>query len=145
MAPSIFVAVDQFPRTTTGKVDRKKLPAPWSDAPLQEHGTGEPRTYVEQELVEAWGRLLGGGSVKITDDFFVSGGHSLMAIQLVSRLNEQFAIDLPLDAVFRFPTIQRLASQVEAFILKSSDPEGILAALENLRAENEEKVETQRV
>ncbi|MCY0997072.1 amino acid adenylation domain-containing protein [Myxococcus sp. MISCRS1] len=73
-----------------------------------------PRTQTEQVLCELWSVLLEVEQVGVHDDFFQLGGHSLIATQLVSRINEIFQLRLPLPSIFDAPTIAQLASAIDA-------------------------------
>jgi amino acid adenylation domain-containing protein len=111
MLPSAFVALDAFPLTPNGKVDRKALPAP--DARAAEAGE-PPRGPTEEVLAGIWAELLGTGAVHRGDSFFERGGHSLLAARLVSRTARALGAELPLRAVFAAPTLAALAAEVEA-------------------------------
>ncbi|MCM3338072.1 non-ribosomal peptide synthase/polyketide synthase [Paenibacillus sp. MER TA 81-3] len=111
MIPSAFVILDALPLTINGKVDRKALPAPDYSSDQAEH---ELLTPIQELLVSLWSQVLGVSHVRITDDFFLLGGHSLMATQLISRIREVFKVDLPLRAIFDYPTIEQFSVQVEA-------------------------------
>jgi acyl transferase domain-containing protein len=78
-----------------------------------------PRTEIEKTIAIFWQELLGIDQVSIHDDFFVLGGHSLMAAQLLSRLRSVFAVDLPLLSIFEHPTVERLANAIEALMMES--------------------------
>ncbi|WP_236628524.1 non-ribosomal peptide synthetase [Paenibacillus mucilaginosus] len=113
MVPSAFVSMEQLPLTPNGKVDRKALPEP--SAPAAGHAAyAAPRGEDERLFVQLWSELLGRSpeSIGIDDDFFLAGGHSLKAAQLVSRIQRDFGVDLPLKAVFESPTIRGLAEAV---------------------------------
>jgi amino acid adenylation domain-containing protein len=73
-----------------------------------------PRTEVEQILCGLWEKLLGTAAVGINDDFFKIGGHSLLAAQLAARLPEAIGVELPVEQIFRTPTVAALALWVEA-------------------------------
>ncbi|MDP6151442.1 MAG: amino acid adenylation domain-containing protein [Gammaproteobacteria bacterium] len=109
MVPATYVRLEQIPLTPNGKVDRKQLPAPeWSAD--QEYVA--PRNGVEEELAVIWADILSVEQVGIHDDFFALGGHSLIAMKLVSRVLESMRVELPLDRVFESPTIAGLANSV---------------------------------
>jgi acyl transferase domain-containing protein/aryl carrier-like protein len=71
-----------------------------------------PGSAVEKQLVEIWCGLLGLDRVGIHDNFFQLGGHSLLGVQLVSRMRESFGVDLSLRALFETPTVAALAQTV---------------------------------
>lgn len=113
MVPAAFVLLDEMPLLANGKVNRRALPAPdWSERSL-DNVYEAPRTAVEKRLGRIWQEVLSKKVVGIHDNFFDLGGHSLLATQLISRVREAFAIDLPLRAIFESPTILTLAEQVE--------------------------------
>lgn len=111
MVPSVFVVLEQLPLTPSGKVARRKLPAP-------EYSRGEATPYVparnpiEATLTQIWGNILGLEQVGIFDDFFELGGHSLLATQLVSRVRDQLGVSLPLKFIFRYPSPATLAETI---------------------------------
>ncbi|WP_445300373.1 amino acid adenylation domain-containing protein [Microcoleus sp. B9-D4] len=119
MIPSAFVVLESLPVTANGKVDRLALPAP---EPIKLEWAGSyvaPHTSIEEVLVKIWVEVLGIKRVGIRDNFFELGGHSLLATQLVSRVRDAFAVELPLRRVFEAPTIAELSKIVES--LKESD------------------------
>ncbi|MEG3898402.1 MULTISPECIES: amino acid adenylation domain-containing protein [unclassified Microcoleus] len=119
MVPSAFVVLESLPVTANGKVDRLALPAP---EPIKLEWAGSyvaPHTSIEEVLVKIWAEVLGIKRVGIRDNFFELGGHSLLATQLVSRVRDAFAVELPLRRVFEAPTIAELSKIVEN--LKESD------------------------
>jgi acyl carrier protein len=114
MIPTALEVLDALPLTPSGKVDRLGLPTPdWSRRPLDQTYVA-PRTPTEETLAELAAAVLGRERVGVQDNFFALGGHSLLATQLVARLRETFAIDLPLRSLFEAPTIAHLAEHVEA-------------------------------
>ncbi len=118
LVPSAFVVLDALPRTPSGKVDRRALPAP---EPLTTSPGGDtaPRTPVEAEVAAIFRALLGRERLGVETDFFEAGGHSLLATRAVSRLRERFGIELPLRDLFETPTVAGLARRVEAALAVS--------------------------
>jgi acyl carrier protein len=112
MVPFAFVVLDELPLTAHGKIDRNALQAPGA-ARLEVETTYEPpRSAVERVLADIWRQVLSVERVGLRDNFFDMGGHSLVAMQMVSRVREEFAIDLPIAAVFSAPTVAGLAESM---------------------------------
>ncbi len=112
MIPAIFVTLPALPLTAAGKVDYAALPAPDG----QRHDVGaycEPQTSLQGALADVWAEVLEIDRVGIRDDFFALGGHSLIATRVVAWVREAVAVDLPVKALFDFPTIETLSEQVE--------------------------------
>ena len=109
LVPSSVVAVESWPLTAHGKLDRHALPAPVA----LEAGSAEPRHPVEEVIAGIWAEVLGLERVGIHDDFFALGGHSLLATQVISRLRVAFHVDLPVARMFDHPTVARLARLTE--------------------------------
>jgi amino acid adenylation domain-containing protein len=116
MLPATFVVVEALPLKPNGKVDRAAL-AGFQRPALHDHGYEPPRTDIEHRLAEMWQEALGRDRVGVHDNFFDVGGHSLMATRLVSRIRQQFAVELPLQRMFESPTIAELAQAVEALVI----------------------------
>ncbi len=112
MLPSHFLALEAFPLSPNGKIDRKALPAPsGDDAVVVCEGVG-PRNQTEALLASIWSELLGVAKVGIDDNFFELGGHSLLAIKAMSRVRDAFKVDLPLRRLFEDPTVAGIAAAV---------------------------------
>ncbi|WP_051240536.1 non-ribosomal peptide synthetase [Paenibacillus alvei] len=112
MIPVYFTQLDRMPLTSSGKVDRKSLPAP--EAGLS---TGTeyvaPRTGEEKALVSVWQSVLGVEKIGILDHFFELGGDSIKAIQVASRLL-QAGYKVEMKDLFRYPVVSELSSQMTA-------------------------------
>ena len=115
MIPSSFSRLDKLPLTSSGKVDRKALPAPESTAGLNaaEAPPTPPRNPIEELLAGIWQDLLGLENVGVESHFFDLGGHSLLAMRLVSRVREVLGVELPLRRVFEAPDLGRLTAAIE--------------------------------
>ncbi|HEV8580076.1 MAG TPA: non-ribosomal peptide synthase/polyketide synthase [Thermoanaerobaculia bacterium] len=114
MVPSLFVRLESLPRTPSGKLDRRALPAPEEVvAGVARDAEGGPASPVAELLAGFFGDLLEVPRVGPRDDFFDLGGHSLLATQLASRVRAAFGVELPLAAVFEAPTPTALAGRLE--------------------------------
>lgn len=109
MVPAAYVLIDELPLTLQGKLDRAALPAPPPQRNAGEHEVRPPRTASQRLLVEVWEELLEVTPIGIDDDFFELGGHSMLAVRMVSEVQQRTGQTLPLAALFRSPTIERLA------------------------------------
>ncbi|TRV79846.1 non-ribosomal peptide synthetase [Streptomyces sp. 130] len=113
MTPSVFVAVDRFATTPSGKLDRSALPArieAAEAAPVRETGLNG---RAEELIARVWAQVLGAASIGPDDNFFKLGGHSLLAIKLVSRVRAELSVALPVKAVYAHPRLRDLAAHIE--------------------------------
>ncbi|HZI11032.1 MAG TPA: amino acid adenylation domain-containing protein [Myxococcus sp.] len=115
MVPSAFVVLDTLPVSSSGKVDRKALPAPEHER-VESVAFVAPTNAIEEPLASTWSRLLNVARVGIHDDFFELGGHSLLATQLASRVRELFRVDLSLRDLFNAPTVAGMAARIQALL-----------------------------
>ncbi len=112
MLPSAFVTLDAIPLTPHGKVDRLALPAPGATRLEFERSTVPPRSSLEQVMANIWQHVLGVEKVGVHDNFFDAGGHSLLAMQVASRVREELGVELPIAAVFGCPTVAGLCERM---------------------------------
>ncbi|MCY9752700.1 amino acid adenylation domain-containing protein [Paenibacillus alvei] len=108
MIPSYFVQLERMPLTTNGKVDRKALPEPQGGIQTGVEYVA-PRNRTESQLVKIWEEVLGYSGIGVLDNFFELGGHSLRATNLVSKIQKEMNVELPLRDVFRYSTIEEMA------------------------------------
>ncbi|HKV09547.1 MAG TPA: condensation domain-containing protein, partial [Thermoanaerobaculia bacterium] len=111
MIPDTFVFLSELPLTANGKIDRKALPEP--EAAYAAESVAGPQNETEGALLEIWEEVLGLSGLGTTQDFFALGGHSLSAIQVVTRVRRRFEVDLPLPDFFENPTVAGLAAAIE--------------------------------
>ena len=109
MVPSAFVILDSMPLSANGKVDRTALPLPERPA---DRKLVHARDGLERALVGIWQEVLHTKPIGVTDNFFDLGGHSLLAVRLFADINRKMGKDLPLAALFQFPTIAQLADLI---------------------------------
>ncbi|MCB0770680.1 MAG: amino acid adenylation domain-containing protein [Flavobacteriales bacterium] len=112
MQPSAFVAVKELPRTPSGKIDRKALPAPDVKRPDLDVAFAAPTSAVQKTLANVWADLLGIDRVGIDDNFFDLGGNSLLSIQCIAQL-EGHGLKLPIVKLYQHPTIKACAAYLE--------------------------------
>ena len=122
MVPSAFVAIEKIPLNANGKVDRRALPAPQLDRSASTVVFVPPRDPVEQAIVRHWEAVLKLHPVSVRDNFFEIGGHSLLAVNLIARLEQEFGQRLPLATMFRRPTVEQLAQLLREQAPPASNP-----------------------
>lgn len=113
MVPAQFVTLTAFPLTPNGKIDRKALPAPEA---ISEVAVEIPDDETERRLAVLWEELLGLQGVDVRANFFDIGGHSLLAFQMLRRVQKDFDRTVTITDVFRFPTIRALSSRLRGDI-----------------------------
>ncbi|MCC6840971.1 MAG: amino acid adenylation domain-containing protein, partial [Flavobacteriales bacterium] len=131
MQPSAFVAVKELPRTPSGKIDRKALPAPDVKRPDLDVAFAAPQSTVQKTLAHVWADLLGIDRAGIDDNFFDLGGNSLLSIQCVAQL-EGHGLKLPIVKLYQHPTIRACAAFLEGDVAAVSAAE--MARARALRA-----------
>jgi amino acid adenylation domain-containing protein len=109
MVPWAFVQLPALPRNANGKLDRGALPDPGRQAWGAAAEVEEPRSEAERTVAAIWQEVLGLDRVSVHDNFFDSGGHSLLAVRAHHRYRAAFGKDFPLIALFENPTIEALA------------------------------------
>ncbi|CAB3759999.1 non-ribosomal peptide synthetase [Paraburkholderia solisilvae] len=117
MVPAAFVALDAWPLTPSGKIDRAALPAPqWAaerlDAAPAAGPSAQPETSLENALAAIWREVLKVDPIGMHDNFFDLGGHSLLATRVVARIRARLGIALPLRRLFEAPTVAGLATAI---------------------------------
>jgi amino acid adenylation domain-containing protein len=112
MVPSAVVALEELPHTASGKVDRKRLPAPEASRPDTKPYQA-PGTRLEELLANIWAEALGLDHVGIDDNFFDLGGHSLLAVKVQEMVSKALAVEFPLIRLFQHPNVRSLAQFLE--------------------------------
>jgi SAM-dependent methyltransferase/acyl carrier protein len=113
MLPSAFVLLDEMPLTSSGKVNRRALPAPEQSSNESMGDYRGPRRPAEEMIAAIFADVLRLERVGLDDNFFEMGGHSLSATQVVSRIRQNMGVDLPVRSVFESPTVALLAQAAE--------------------------------
>ena len=112
LVPAVLLEIPSVPLTANGKLDRDRLPDPTAASA----GPRRPRTPVQERVAAIWTDLLG-VEVGIDDRFFQVGGHSILVLRLVARIQSEFDVAIPVAAVFTNPTIAGLAAVIEDAVL----------------------------
>lgn len=114
MIPQHIVALAHWPLTANGKIDRKALPLPYATNPQDAVASADPESPLQEQLLKIFRDTLRLEAFGIDDDFFLHGGHSLLAAQMTSRINRELSAQLSLRTLFDAPTVRRLAASIEA-------------------------------
>ena len=123
MVPSSYVLIEKMPLTPNGKIDRAALES--LEHVPEAIGPDEPLTPIESLLSSIWAGLLDLEVVRATDNFFNVGGHSLLAMRLMSRIRESFNVEVPLRSLFERPTLAELARTIEETMRQGSRVESL--------------------
>lgn len=121
--PSLYVHLDALPLTLNGKIDYEALPSLDEAKELLTRVYTPPRTPQEASLAAIWAEVLRLEYVGVEENFFELGGHSLLGIQIIHRINQTFQIDLPMRAIFDYPTIAGLALSIEEAVIEKLEAE----------------------
>ena len=122
MVPKIYLSVEEFPLTPTGKINRNALPDLCElDLPKVEYVA--PRNEIEEKLVKIWEEVLGKKKeeIGVHDDFFDLGGDSLKAFRVVSRIQNVFGLSLELRNFFSYPNIEDISEYISISIWIEDD------------------------
>ncbi|AXT45254.1 non-ribosomal peptide synthetase [Chromobacterium rhizoryzae] len=111
MLPAVIVALERFPLTHHGKIDRAALPAP---EPLARRAFEAARTPSEFLVAEVFADLLQLPQVSRDESFFELGGDSILAVRAANRLRERLGVPLPLRLLFEHPRAAELAQHIDA-------------------------------
>ncbi|CAM1358028.1 amino acid adenylation domain-containing protein [Tenacibaculum xiamenense] len=112
MIPILWVELEEMPLTNNGKIAKKSLPAP-DGTMLSTIEYVAPRNEMEEKLVAIWQELLGIEKIGIHDNFFELGGHSLLATRLVSMIRRELEVEIAIQNIFKFTSIDEIAGYLE--------------------------------
>ena len=113
MRPSAILRLERLPLTPNGKLDRKALPVPGAHLTPLTADSERPQTPMEELLAGIWAQVLKVERVGRHDHFFDIGGHSLLAMQVVSRLRSALQVEAPVRMLFEEPELWVLARSLE--------------------------------
>jgi len=128
--PDEIISLDSFPMTAHGKIDLVRLPT----LGKRSSGLGReivlPRSDMEDDLRDIWVAVLNHSDIGVDDDFFEIGGHSMLALQVLARVQEICGVEVPVRDFIERPTIAGLAlAVIERQIIEAGD-EALAQALE---------------
>jgi amino acid adenylation domain-containing protein len=129
MIPAALIAVETFPVTVNGKLDRAALPRPDHSRPQVDGAYAAPEGELEQGIAALFREVLGIERVGLHDNFFDLGANSLLLVRVHRKLREQLARDIPVIRLFQYPTVAALAEQLDDR-QSAAQPSGPQQALE---------------
>jgi acyl carrier protein len=141
MIPSAFVGLDSLPLTPNGKIDLRALPSPEEAQSKAGREFVTARNPAEEKLVAIWVEVLKLPQVGVNDNFFELGGHSLLATQIISRIRNNFRVQLPLHSFLETPTIAGLAEKISQCPASETEEEEMARLLQELEGVSEEEAE----
>jgi amino acid adenylation domain-containing protein len=122
MVPSHYVLLESLPLTANGKIDRNALPpVSFSSIVSKEEGEG-PQGEFEKILATAWAEALGLSQIRRQDDFFNLGGHSLAALKIAFKCQQEFQVEIPLQMFVQYPVLSEQAKRLEEMVVEQADP-----------------------
>ncbi len=119
MVPSVFLSLEALPRTRSGKLDRRALPAPALEA---RPASRAARSGLEELLAGIWAEALGLERVGAEEGFFALGGHSLLAMRVVARIEAVLGAGVTVRDLFEAPTVAALAERLGAALRGGEEP-----------------------
>lgn len=112
MVPTEFYHIEEFPTTLNGKIDRKALlKLPTDQASKKSNSL--PTTTSEKIISKIWKEVLGLDNIDIDSDFFQIGGHSIIGVKVMAKLEKETGKRLPLVSLLKHPTIRSLATYMD--------------------------------
>ncbi|KUJ38446.1 MULTISPECIES: non-ribosomal peptide synthetase [Streptomyces] len=127
LVPAAFVALDAFPLTRHGKVDRDALPEPEAGR-ADDAGRVAPRNETERLVAQIWAETLGVADVGAHDSFFELGGQSLTSVKALTRIRKTFGVRLAFRSLLDTPTVSGVAQMIEDSLLEQLEKEAAEAA-----------------
>ena len=116
LVPAVFVSLESLPLNSSGKVDRSALPPPNEFNLLKSLAYVAPQSDMQERVMSIVVDLLGSREIGAHDNFFMAGGDSFLAAQLIARIEEAFAVEIPLGRLFGVPTVAQLSAVIEQLL-----------------------------
>ncbi len=114
MVPTHLIMLDEMPLTPNKKLDKKRLR---QLALVIQDSVGyvgdQPSSETEQQLLGIWKNLFNSDMIGVLDNIFHLGGHSLLLVNLQSRIQQTFAVQLPLASLFKLPMLKDMAAEID--------------------------------
>lgn len=109
MIPQYIINIDVIPLTSNGKIDRKSLPNPFGEKCEEKKYIG-PRNETEEKVQKVWQHILGIPQISVIDNYFMIGGDSVKAMQIILQLSKDYQISI--NDIFAFQTIREISNKI---------------------------------
>jgi natural product biosynthesis luciferase-like monooxygenase protein len=141
MVPQAFVMMEAFPLTPNGKIDRKALPGPVESPRQTAVEFVTPGNDLERTIADIWQSMLGLERVGRKDNIFDLGASSLLTVEANNRLQTALGRKIPLVTMFRYPTIESLATHLAKTMAPSGAPGGVAASGPTVEQERQSRLD----
>jgi len=125
MLPGIFVKILELPVGSQGKLERAALPAPSDDNIIRDEPFVAPRNETERKVAALLEPLLHIDRIGVNDNFFLLGGNSLLGTQVLTRVSEEFGVEMTLLGLFDHPSVGGIAGEVDRLLREAKSGAGI--------------------
>jgi acyl carrier protein len=141
MIPGLFIQLEKFPKTITGKVDMEKLPVVTRDVLRIDALYEPPMTVIERRISKIWAEVLNLDKVGIHDRFLEVGGNSLLATAIVSRILHEFELSLSASVLYSAESVKELGEIIEnQELLDIKNLDRMLSEIEEMSDDEVKKV-----
>ncbi len=110
MVPGYYIQVEDWPLTSNGKIDRRRLELGMGETLGTAVAYEAPQDELEERMVRIWQEVLDREKVGVRDNFFELGGNSIRAVRLIDLTGQFLQRTLPLMTVFKYPTIRDMSA-----------------------------------
>lgn len=141
MVPQAFVMMEAFPLTPNGKIDRKALPHPVESPRQSAVEFVTPGNELERTIASIWQSMLGLERVGRKDNIFDLGASSLLTVEANNRLQTALGRKIPLVTMFRYPTIESLATHLAKTLGPSTAEGGSAPAVSTVEQERQNRLD----
>ncbi|MBC3787161.1 non-ribosomal peptide synthetase/type I polyketide synthase [Spirosoma utsteinense] len=114
MIPAYWIRINEVPLTANGKADLRSLPVPAKNGTETLIPQEADQTPMEGTLASLWKEVLGKETIRVTDNFFDVGGHSLKAMRLLAKINGNLSQSFDLKTLYQYPVLTDMARQIES-------------------------------
>ncbi|GGZ27237.1 hypothetical protein GCM10007049_20010 [Echinicola pacifica] len=113
MLPTDWVGMEYFPLNTNGKIDKKALPKPSKKVNISSSQSKDEWTETQKMVAKIWQEGLKINNIQLDDDFFSLGGHSILAVAVMSKLDKALGQTLPLTSLFKSPILRDFCALID--------------------------------